>query len=121
MPYSASAFGVLPPLWSRAAKKPRPDPMCSRCVTSMAILTFRVATGCSGGTRWPSGYSGVRMRQSEGAGGELREVQGFARASLAELGAAAEAVGEHGDVVGRGAHGRQQHALGARHRHRVVA
>src|SRR5260221_5463143 len=24
MPYSASAFGVLPPLWSRAAKKPRP-------------------------------------------------------------------------------------------------
>src|ERR1022692_2302300 len=24
MPYSASALGVLPPLWSRAAKKPRP-------------------------------------------------------------------------------------------------
>ena len=24
MPYSSSAFGVLPPLWSRAAKKPRP-------------------------------------------------------------------------------------------------
>src|ERR1019366_2010688 len=24
MPYSASAPGVLPPLWSRAAKKPRP-------------------------------------------------------------------------------------------------
>src|SRR6266581_2994608 len=29
MPYSASALGVLPPLWSRAAKKPRPVPTFS--------------------------------------------------------------------------------------------
>ena len=34
IPYSASAFGVLPPLWSRAAKKPFPDEICSRCVLS---------------------------------------------------------------------------------------
>jgi hypothetical protein len=34
MPYSPSALGVLPPLWSRAAKKPSPDAICSRCAMS---------------------------------------------------------------------------------------
>src|SRR5215831_7997774 len=34
MPYSASALGVLPPLWSRAAKKPRPVPTFSNCAVS---------------------------------------------------------------------------------------
>src|SRR5579875_3941094 len=31
MPYSASALGVLPPLWSRAAKNPRPLLTFSSC------------------------------------------------------------------------------------------
>jgi hypothetical protein len=32
MPYSASALGVLPPLWSSAAKKPWPVLIFSYCV-----------------------------------------------------------------------------------------
>jgi hypothetical protein len=30
-PYWASAFGVLPPLWSSAARKPRPVRIFSNC------------------------------------------------------------------------------------------
>ena len=45
MPYSASALGVLPPLWSRAAKKPRPVLILS----SWEVITFLFCTsepGC---------------------------------------------------------------------------
>src|SRR5580693_10192380 len=38
MPYSSRAFGVLPPLWSKAAKKPRPSRIFSSCVVSMAPI-----------------------------------------------------------------------------------
>src|SRR5215469_4576198 len=38
MPYSASAFGVLPPLWSSAAKNPRPKRTFSSCAGSIATI-----------------------------------------------------------------------------------
>src|SRR5215472_16200524 len=38
MPYSASAFGVLPPLWSSAARNPRPERTFSSCVASMPAI-----------------------------------------------------------------------------------
>src|SRR4051812_8070940 len=41
MPYSASAFGVLPPLWSRAAKNPRPVATFDRCASFIGPTPLR--------------------------------------------------------------------------------
>ena len=54
-------------------------------------------------------------------GREPGQVHRLAGAGLTQLGAAGEAVGQHRDVRVRGPDRRQQHPLGARHRHRVVA
>src|SRR5215469_10833812 len=40
MPYSASALGVLPPLWSSAAKKPGPALTLSCCASFMVPFWF---------------------------------------------------------------------------------
>src|ERR1700733_12907181 len=53
MPYSASALGVLPPLWSRAAKKPRPAPTFSNWVVFISPY---------------SGTSSTRLASRGGAG-----------------------------------------------------
>src|ERR1700728_3356864 len=53
MPYSASALGVLPPLWSRAAKKPRPVPTFSNWVVFIPPNsgTTRTRPASRGGVR----------------------------------------------------------------------
>src|ERR1035441_3693912 len=52
MPYSASALGVLPPLWSRAAKKPRPVLTFSDWV----VFTFLILAPAL--RSWPRGMTG---------------------------------------------------------------
>src|ERR1700730_5748664 len=53
MPYSASALGVLPPLWSRAAKKPRPVLTFS----DWAVFTFLILAPAA--SLWPRGDDGA--------------------------------------------------------------
>ena len=53
-PYSSSAFGVLPPLWSRAAKNPWPDLTFSNCcVFTPPDSVTRHAGGASQAGRQP--------------------------------------------------------------------
>src|SRR5271165_1687393 len=60
MPYSASALGVLPPLWSRAAKKPRPVLTFS----DWAVFTFLILAPAVPG--WPRGDDGGDERRRHG-------------------------------------------------------
>src|SRR6266568_7267307 len=53
MPYSASALGVLPPLWSRAAKKPRP------VLTFSDWVVFTLPYSGTSRTGWPRGDDGA--------------------------------------------------------------
>src|SRR5580704_15272759 len=78
MPYSASAFGVLPPLWSRAAKNPRPDPTFSNWI---------VFTLPHSGTTYRAGPNGMTRAVSTGGDGRPpgrktaghQDVHGFQR------------------------------------------
>ena len=56
MPYSASALGVLPPLWSRAAKKPRP------VLTFSDWVVFTLPHCVTSRARAPGGMAGVPQR-----------------------------------------------------------
>ena len=60
MPYSASALGVLPPLWSKAAKKPRPVLTFSDWAVSTLLILAPAAPG------WPRGDDGGDERGSHG-------------------------------------------------------
>src|SRR5450432_3473134 len=51
MPYPASALGVLPPLWSRAAKKPRPVLIFSDWIAFTLPILAPAVRG------WPAGRS----------------------------------------------------------------
>src|SRR5690606_28187593 len=73
-PYNFSAFGVLPPLWSRAAMKPSPERIFSNCswfwppCWSVALRPGRARIAAAAvcaphGSRLP-----VRARQSKGIG-----------------------------------------------------
>src|SRR5580704_19432585 len=74
MPYSASALGVLPPLWSSAAKKPWPAPTFSacavftlpHCVTRPAALATASAAWSGRGQAAPRAVLQVE-REGDGA------------------------------------------------------
>src|SRR5262249_17229380 len=127
MPYSASAFGVLPPLWSSAAKNPRPERIFSSCMASMPAILAAPERSVRGGGPALLGAGLPELHYTEGdrLAVEPRAASGVLRADLPvaldddHTALAADVLGGDAGARGQRADGHVQ-ALADQIRHRLA-